>query len=75
MGSTMEDSDLMPYGKYQGKAMADVPADYLLWLWDNNKCRGSVKLYINKNMIQLRDEAKNKMKLKRHDGFWDNLTN
>jgi hypothetical protein len=31
----MTDTDLMPFGKHRGKRMEDVPASYLLWLWDN----------------------------------------
>lgn len=30
----LTDTDLMPIGKqYLGKAMANVPEDYLLWFW------------------------------------------
>ncbi len=25
----------MPFGKHQGKRLEDVPASYLLWLWDD----------------------------------------
>ncbi len=25
----------MPFGKHKGKPLQDVPASYLLWLWDN----------------------------------------
>ncbi len=31
----MEDSDLMPFGKHKGTAMANIPAYYLMWLHDN----------------------------------------
>lgn len=31
----LEDSSPMPFGKFQGKPMEDVPSKYLLWLWDN----------------------------------------
>lgn len=27
------DNDLMPFGKFKGTPLQDVPADYLLWLW------------------------------------------
>lgn len=30
----MEDTDLMQFGKYQGKMMIDVPPKYLKWLFD-----------------------------------------
>ncbi len=32
-----DDEDLMPFGKFKGKRLADVPADYLLWYYDT--CR------------------------------------
>jgi hypothetical protein len=35
----MNDETLMPFGKYRGAKMADVPASYLLWLWDNGVWR------------------------------------
>lgn len=25
----------MPFGKHKGKRLEDVPASYLLWLWDD----------------------------------------
>jgi uncharacterized protein (DUF3820 family) len=31
----MEDTDLMPFGKYKGEKLADVPDGYLRWLWQN----------------------------------------
>jgi len=33
----MEDTDLMPFGKHKGTAMANVPAPYLIWLGENAK--------------------------------------
>lgn len=32
----MEDTDIMPFGKYTGKKMIDVPADWLLWFYNEN---------------------------------------
>lgn len=31
--SRLRDTDPMPFGKYQGTAMANVPDSYLLWLY------------------------------------------
>jgi len=33
----MKDTDLMPFGKYKGEAMANVPALWLVMFWDANK--------------------------------------
>lgn len=47
----------MPWGKYAGKQMADVPADYLIWLFENGKCHNDVKRYIEENMDVLKAQA------------------
>lgn len=31
----MDDQSLMPFGKYKGEKLENVPARYLLWLWDS----------------------------------------
>lgn len=54
----LDDESPMPYGKHEGKAMIDVPADYLLWLYDNDRCSGSVKAYIEECIDALRKEVK-----------------
>lgn len=33
----MKDTDLMPFGKYKGTPMANVPDSYLLWLYGELK--------------------------------------
>ena len=54
----MSDESIMPWGKHQGKQMADVPAEYLIWLYDNQKCSGKVKIYIVQNLDVIRNQAK-----------------
>jgi len=46
----LNDDSLMPYGKYEGYNMINVPASYLLYLYDNNKCSGVVLKYIKDNL-------------------------
>jgi uncharacterized protein (DUF3820 family) len=29
----------MPFGKYRGQDIQDVPGDYLVWLWENVELR------------------------------------
>jgi len=58
----MEDTDLMPFGKHKGKEMADVPANYLIWLADNGypkvrKDYPQVFIYINENKRVLIQES------------------
>lgn len=54
--SVLTDTSPMPFGKYKGDDMEDVPASYLLWLYDNNKCNKAVKDYIEDNMDVLKKE-------------------
>ena len=54
----MKDTDPMPYGKHQGIAMANVPAEYLLWLYKEKKASKPVKQYIEDNMDVLKKEVK-----------------
>lgn len=53
----LNDYSKMPYGKHKGKQLIDVPADYLLWLYYNNKASPSVKQYIEDNLEVLKKEA------------------
>ena len=53
----LTDESLMPYGDYKGEIMETLPAEYLLWLWDNDKCSAPVRLYIKDNLEDLRKDA------------------
>lgn len=53
----LTDKSPMPWGKYQGEPMGWVPASYLIFLYDNNKCSGAVKAYIEENMDVLQHEV------------------
>lgn len=62
----LQDTDPMPYGKYKGAPMQDVPPDYLFWLWTNGK-EYSTKVdqvadCINRNLLALEQEYP--------DGIW-----
>lgn len=59
----MKDSDLMPFGKYKGEKLGDVPADYLLWLVDQGNVRvryPELYRYVDQGRAHLEKEAKNK---------------
>ena len=60
----MDDNSKMPFGKYQGTKMANVPASYLLWIFENNKYTAEVALYINRNLDVLQEEVKRAEKQK-----------
>lgn len=59
----MKDTDLMPYGKFSGTAMANVPAWYLLWLHREfghlhavSPEQDKVHAYIEDNLDVLKEE-------------------
>lgn len=54
----MNDESLMPFGEHKGKKLIDVPASYLLYLYDQNKCYGELKEYIEDNLDVLNEEKK-----------------
>ena len=53
----MDDESIMPFGKYKGEKMANVPAEYLLFLHSEGKCYGDVKEYIEENLEVLKKQA------------------
>ena len=53
----LKDDSPMPFGQYKGTAMINVPATYLIWLYDNNQCNKSVKSWITYNLDVLRKQA------------------
>lgn len=60
----MNDESIMPFGKYKGEKIANIPPDYLLWLYDNGKCYGEVRKYIADNLDVLKSEIEYKNKQK-----------
>lgn len=56
----MTDDSIIPFGKYAGQKLANVPPDYLLWLYENDKCFGELKTYIKENLEVIQSEIKNK---------------
>ena len=72
----MTDESIMPFGKYKGQQMADVPAPYLLWLYENNKCYGEVKQYIRENMDVIKGQiAYEQKKKQKESNIKKNLNN
>lgn len=55
----LQDTDQMPFGKYKGEPMQDVPVNYLHWLWSNggkDDRQGNVADYIRRNINALKQE-------------------
>jgi uncharacterized protein (DUF3820 family) len=58
----MDDNSKMPFGKYQGKQLANVPPEYLVWLYENANVYGELKDYIKDNMDVLKFEIEQSKK-------------
>ena len=50
------DTTLMPFGKYKGKELQDIPASYLLWLYNEDLNHLQLKEHIEDNMEVLEKE-------------------
>jgi len=61
----LDDWDPMPFGKHEGKAMRDVPASYLNFLWNNGMRQkwpgeSNVADYIRKKLPVFRTDHPNR---------------
>lgn len=61
-GKKLEDKDKMPFGKHKDEKMGNVPPDYLIWIFENNKCTPAVAFYVSENMDTLRKQIANAKK-------------
>ena len=59
------DETRMPFGKHKGGQLINVPASYLIWLYDNQMRNGALKNYIEDNLDVLRQEIKEQKHQKR----------
>lgn len=61
--SKFNDNTPMPWGKYKGKPMVEVPDTYLVWLWDDSgfdRTRNAALFaYIESNLEAIRHNIKN----------------
>lgn len=53
----LTDFSLMPFGQHRGRAMEDVPAEYLLWLLNDGIQPGQVRDYIERNREAIDNEV------------------
>ncbi len=56
----MSDNDVMPFGKYKGERLSDVPDSYLLWLYQSGSVSGQLKKYLLDNIESIQFNVKNK---------------
>lgn len=65
MAEKLTDESLMPFGKYKGEKMANVPHGYLLYMYDSGKLFGAVKDYCEENINVLRFQKEQEDKKKK----------
>ncbi|MFH0907155.1 MAG: DUF3820 family protein [bacterium] len=51
----MDDNSTMPFGKYSGEKLGDVPDNYLVWLWDQTwfteRSHGALWRYVRSAVV------------------------
>jgi hypothetical protein len=57
----------MPFGIHKGKKLANIPADYLMWCYRNDRMNAPLKLYIEENKGFLEMEEKEILRKKKRD--------
>ena len=56
----MNDNSIMPWGKHEGTKLANVPADYFIYMSDMGWLKGELKQYVEENMDALIKETQRK---------------
>lgn len=54
----LNDQSIIQFGKHRGKMLSQVPADYLLWLYDQPRLDPMLKAYIEENFDSPQFQAK-----------------
>jgi uncharacterized protein (DUF3820 family) len=71
----MTDETPMPFGKWKGTLMINVPGSYLLWLWDtldedqprNEEILGYIRNNLTTIEAEVKRNANNKQTFRRND--------
>lgn len=61
MFKTMFPESIMKYGKYKGMMMRNVPAQYLLWGFVNDRVRPEVAFYVNRYLEEIKERMLDEM--------------
>lgn len=56
--NAFDDKTIMPFGKHKGEKLANVPAGYLIYIYENLQLSEPLKKYIKDNMEALKMEKK-----------------
>jgi uncharacterized protein (DUF3820 family) len=50
-------SPIMPFGKFRGQHMSEIPANYLRWLYEDGIVKaGPLLIYLEKNIAGIRKQ-------------------
>lgn len=49
----IDDNYLFPFGKYKGQKLANVPASYILYAYNQNWLKGELREYVENNFNDL----------------------
>ncbi len=58
----MTDDSIITFGKHKGQKLANVPPEYLLWLYENGNIYGELQAYIADNLEVIKSEINYKAK-------------
>jgi len=62
MEQPFTDNTLMPFGTHKDKKLANVPAEYLIYIYENFNLNSKLKAYIKDNLDTLKQEIKDTQK-------------
>lgn len=57
---------IMPFGKYKGEQLLDIPASYLEWIYDNLELNGDLEQAVSDAIDILRGEKNRRGIVKRY---------
>ena len=49
----MTDESILPFGKYKGKQLKDIPDSFFIYLYDRKQLKGELKEYAEQRVPQL----------------------
>jgi len=55
---TLTDQSIMSFGKYKGHKLANVPAEYLIFIYNEYDLKPDLRQYIKDNLQGLRQDVK-----------------
>lgn len=62
--SILTDQSKMPFGKHKGKPLAEVPDQYLVWLYGTNIEAGPLRTYIEESVPEIVNKIAKKKQIR-----------